>query len=246
MIKSHEPISSSDYACYVELLTNCIANNTVSSFEELVRWTQERLGSNAAISCSIETKTNAISNVLISDYPEQWINEYINSNYMAIDPVMKLALASDTIIDWRTAYAQTERDEAVRDFIASAEAHGLASGLTQKYSNSHSSTLTVFSYANVDQDKRHLSAYFLKTLLPLIHQHDSCETTITRQEVMLSPKELLILQFAMEGYKVADIGYRAKVTENTVKFHLKNIYKKMKVDNRAHAVARAIQLGLIK
>lgn len=62
---------------------------------------------------------------------------------------------------------------------------------------------------------------------------------------MLSPRELEILQELALGFSNKDIARMLDMTENTVKFHMKNIFKKLDVDNRIRAVSAGQEMGLI-
>jgi DNA-binding NarL/FixJ family response regulator len=50
-------------------------------------------------------------------------------------------------------------------------------------------------------------------------------------------RELQILAHVAEGLTNAQIGERLRVSENTVKFHLQNVYLKLKLRNRTEAAA---------
>jgi len=62
----------------------------------------------------------------------------------------------------------------------------------------------------------------------------------------LSERELEVLELINDGLTNQDISSRLYLSLNTVKWHLKNIYGKLAVDNRAAAAARARSLGLIQ
>nr|WP_017906368.1 helix-turn-helix transcriptional regulator [Pseudomonas fuscovaginae] len=61
----------------------------------------------------------------------------------------------------------------------------------------------------------------------------------------LSEKELEVLKWAKAGKTVWEISVIRNVSEATVKFHLRNIYHKLGVSNRAHAVGEAVHRGLV-
>lgn len=61
----------------------------------------------------------------------------------------------------------------------------------------------------------------------------------------LSEREIGVLRLVSEGLTNREIGVRLGVSENTIKFHLKNILQKLHLRNRAQAVAYAIQKGLV-
>lgn len=62
----------------------------------------------------------------------------------------------------------------------------------------------------------------------------------------LTDREKQVLELVAEGSTNRDIASRLNVTENTVKYHLKNILEKLHLRNRAQAVAYAMQAGLLK
>jgi DNA-binding NarL/FixJ family response regulator len=61
----------------------------------------------------------------------------------------------------------------------------------------------------------------------------------------LTPRELDVLREAAKGQSNAQISRQLWVTEQTVKFHLSNIYRKMGVSNRTEAMRGAIMRGVV-
>lgn len=62
----------------------------------------------------------------------------------------------------------------------------------------------------------------------------------------LSAKELEVLKWCCAGKTSWEIALIREVSEATIKFHLKSIYAKLGVSNRAHAVAKAHHQGLFQ
>ena len=62
----------------------------------------------------------------------------------------------------------------------------------------------------------------------------------------LTEREKQVLGLVAEGSTNRDIAAKLCITENTVKYHLKNILEKLHLHNRAQAVAYAMQTGLLK
>lgn len=62
----------------------------------------------------------------------------------------------------------------------------------------------------------------------------------------LTDRELSILRLVAEGLSDLDIASKLYVTEQTVKFHLSNIYRKLGVGNRTEATRYAYRNGLIE
>jgi Response regulator containing a CheY-like receiver domain and an HTH DNA-binding domain len=58
-------------------------------------------------------------------------------------------------------------------------------------------------------------------------------------------REMQILRALAEGRTNRTIAMDLHVSENTVKFHLKALFRRMGVRNRAEAVAKAARTGLL-
>jgi DNA-binding NarL/FixJ family response regulator len=74
---------------------------------------------------------------------------------------------------------------------------------------------------------------------------EAVATTAGNARDLLTTRELEVLKLVAVGRSNADVARRLWVTEQTVKFHLSNIYKKLKVANRTEASRYAQLHGLI-
>ncbi|SEO80311.1 LuxR family transcriptional regulator, maltose regulon positive regulatory protein [Paenibacillus sp. OV219] len=98
------------------------------------------------------------------------------------------------------------------------------------------------AYSKVQQDGGMPSLAYAKQLIQALNA--------TREEVM-APKELLteqeskILRFIANGLLNKEIAYNLNITGETVKFHIKNMYRKLGVHNRVQALQRAKQLQFL-
>jgi LuxR family maltose regulon positive regulatory protein len=61
----------------------------------------------------------------------------------------------------------------------------------------------------------------------------------------LNEREIEVLQFFAAGLTNATIARRLFVSQNTVKWYAKNIYRKLDVHSRAEALARAYEMDLL-
>ena len=62
---------------------------------------------------------------------------------------------------------------------------------------------------------------------------------------ILTDRELEVLQLLARGFPNKEIAARLNRTEQTVKFHLTSIYRKLEVKNRTGAVSAAFDAGII-
>jgi LuxR family maltose regulon positive regulatory protein len=79
-------------------------------------------------------------------------------------------------------------------------------------------------------------------VIPLL---GSKEEKSIRGETILTTRELEILRGMAEGMSNKEIGQRLFISAGTVKAHSASIYRKLDVENRTEAIARAKDLGLI-
>jgi DNA-binding NarL/FixJ family response regulator len=72
----------------------------------------------------------------------------------------------------------------------------------------------------------------------------AASTTAAADELTL--REIEVLEWVAQGATNQEIADSLGVSENTVKFHMKNILQKLHVRNRAEVVAYALSSGLIQ
>ena len=72
------------------------------------------------------------------------------------------------------------------------------------------------------------------------------DTTELAAEAGMTKKEQLVLDALARGLSNQQIAQELWVTEQTVKFHLSNIYRKLDVRNRTEAAQHALRRGLVR
>lgn len=68
---------------------------------------------------------------------------------------------------------------------------------------------------------------------------------ISKQSSNLSNREKEVLDLLCEGGSYREIAEKLFVSPNTVRFHLKNIYKKLEVNSKYEAVMKATKEGIV-
>jgi DNA-binding CsgD family transcriptional regulator len=63
--------------------------------------------------------------------------------------------------------------------------------------------------------------------------------------VRLPPRQLEILRLSMEGKSAWVVGSLLGISENTVNYHMKQLFKQLDVSTKHQAVLKAMELGLI-
>ncbi len=80
----------------------------------------------------------------------------------------------------------------------------------------------------------------------VVHRFRSTRAETEAEECPLTARELEILRLVAEGQTNGSIARELWVAEQTVKFHLSNIYRKLGVKNRTEATRLAYQHGLVE
>ena len=89
------------------------------------------------------------------------------------------------------------------------------------------------------------SAYYLEALLAFRSggQRDAIRNGASK--AALSPRELDCLESISAGQSSREIANALAISENTVNYHLKNIYRKLRVSSRIQAVVAARRLDIL-
>lgn len=249
MDKEQELFTSHEYYKYIELITNCFASPDHNSIINIINWAKEKVESDTVIACIVRNEISQVDviKVIEHSYPEAWVNDYLDNNYATLDPVLNHALLSINHIYWEDVLGCQNFDVSTSRFIENAQDNGLHAGITRSYKNIEHDTSEslIISFSNIQKKRESQAEYILRTLPSVLYNATKKMYKKNKQEIILTDKEIIVLRLAMTGKKVIDIGELSNISENTVKFHLRNIYRKLSVNNRAHAISRAINLGII-
>lgn len=182
--------------------------------------------------------------VIISGYPKEWRDYYNDRQYMHIDPTVVHGATRITPLRWQDIRSD---DRQVRRFIGEAGEHGLRSGLSLPVhgAKGEAGMLNLASEQNQPPDDRFLPDLHLFTS----YLHEAARRIIEIREIsptpLLTRREVECLLWAAEGKTSWETSQILKISERTVTFHLQNAGSKLNVNNRQHAVARAVSLGLL-
>jgi DNA-binding NarL/FixJ family response regulator len=114
--------------------------------------------------------------------------------------------------------------QALRGLKAGAAGYLLKSGLRREL---------IQTIRTVHAGRKHVSASIAEKLA--VHVTDG----------QLSEREVGILRLLAEGNQNKHIAWKLAISEQTVKAHLKSIFAKLDVADRAHAVTTALRRGII-
>ena len=98
-------------------------------------------------------------------------------------------------------------------------------------------------------DPRHLAAVLREvvdgTVVSHVVQTGERRRERAAREAGLTQRELDVLAALAEGGSNKQIAFHLRVSEQAVKYHLTNVYRKLETTNRVETLLRATELGLV-
>lgn len=185
---------------------------------------------------------------IMRNYPDDWINYYVEHGYVQADPVRKYGIATRGPFTWAGMEEKLQLSPVQKDVMNGGREAGLHNGIGIPLHGPFGEVLGVglaSSTGGVDP-KECLSAVHLLTVqFHTVYMAHLETEKMTRPPVHLTPREHEVLQWCREGKSNWAIGEILNISEHGVDFHLRNILNKLNADSRITAVVKALYLGLI-
>jgi DNA-binding CsgD family transcriptional regulator len=185
-----------------------------------------------------------------TDFPEAFVEHYVKEGHFAKSSVLKAAFKTNSPLNWKTIWSD-KRDLSSNCAMKFAHAYGYFDGWITTNRRMDDPSITAFLVAGkkVETDRR--AAAILKFIAPHYAEalrsifHAKLRKHKRNRHYKLTPRELEVLKWIMDGKSTWDISIIFGRSERVVKWHIYNIMKKLCAQNRTHAVAIAMRQGLI-
>ena len=194
---------------------------------------------------------NYAHKVLQHDYPEQYFHELASAEGRVDSPLMQR---------WRSTPApvifQSGRDDAQysQEWVKLFNKYDLRNTAAHGMLDVQRTFATYFIFSRIPGEVGEREIYLLKMLTPHLHLAlVRALATIpefnwlagTPHEA-LSERQKQILHWINEGKTNWEIAQILEMTEKNVKYHIEQIFLKLKVTSRNKAVAKAMLLGILR
>ncbi|MEJ2692104.1 MAG: LuxR family transcriptional regulator [Candidatus Thiodiazotropha sp.] len=188
---------------------------------------------------------------IVKECPSDWFNHYFDSGYQHIDPRIRFGSVYKKTFIWNRIEDLVDLSKNEKLVLHELDSMGFHNGIAVPIFGVTGELAAVTasrSCKDADPDCNTLSM-----LQAIVNQFHLCYLAINEDKQLsigfswnLTPREKEILQWCGYGKSNWDISKILSISESGVEYHLKNIHKKMGVNNRISAVMKAIKYGCIK
>jgi len=222
----------------IDLINRCLEIKTIKDLSDYYNYIGLRLGVKKLIVVYFVNDLGS-PEILSFGIDPDWQEFYLKEEYHYLDPVISLSLNSEIPVSWSDAFRHSSKE--LRSLIINEKDRrfqdGLSYGVVQHPITSRS--IVVSMGGDIGGNKKAL----IKKILP--HLADVCVRQSLWARPLFTPKEKEIIQWCAKGKSYGEIALINKISERTVKFHMKNIFEKLGAYNKPQAVAKSLSLGLI-
>ena len=244
-------LSKQDAIILLELISESLACSTEEEVLRLMNRLSELLPYQAAVSCMSTLGANGeieALKVVNVDYPEDYLAELGKDGLMMQDPVVMENFRSFRLQYWADTIKQRPLSRDMHEIISLAEDYGFSKtragcGYGHGVRNLKGTEGSFFCYQGLLRSSR--TEEILSIIIPHFHEALRRLGVVPKAGSSLTPKETEVLKWVKQGESTWDISTILGISERTVKFHVGNIMQKLDATTRTHAVAIALERGLV-
>lgn len=187
---------------------------------------------------------------VIHNYPGDWMQYYFENHFDSIDPVMIYGLSQIGSYTWDIIPSQMPLMKKQVQCLNYGREAGLHNGICTPLRgiNNQLAGLSLASSEAVDSFDGKLdliTAYSNHFYITWKKFHLKMSETSDTPNYALTEKERDVLSWVSQGKSDTDIAAILNISEHTVDFHLRNIFRKLNANSRVLAVVKALSYGII-
>ncbi|MEM9844672.1 MAG: autoinducer binding domain-containing protein [Pseudomonadota bacterium] len=186
----------------------------------------------------------------VTTYEPEWVEHYLGSDYARIDPVVQACLRRFHPVDWKRL---DWSGKATRQFMHEAVDAGVGNQGFSIPIRGPSGQFALFTVSSKDNDdlwakytENHTRALILASHYVNQKALEIENGTDQAELVSLSPRETDALTMLALGYNRAQAADSLSISEHTLRVYIESARFKLTAMNTTHAVARAMNQGLLR
>ncbi len=182
-------------------------------------------------------------------YDPRWVQRYVEMDYLRIDPVIQGCYQRFHPVDWKRL---DWSGKPARRFLQDAVAHGVGNqgfSIPIRGPNGQFALFTINTHCDDDAWARFTDSH-RRELILIAHMFNEKaldfepgRTPTSAQP--LSPREIDAMTLLAMGYSRAQVADTLSISEHTLRAYIESARLKLGAMNTTHAVARAVNRGLI-
>ncbi len=185
------------------------------------------------------------------DFSDDFLRQYVGGRYHENSSVIHSIFETWEPQHWQSTWSG-DSDGIGFNSMQMAKQYGYLDGWTHANSHPNNSAVTVITFAGKKVEKDQRTKTILKYITP--HLAESLSSTFNSRLIQgreiarfsVTPRELEILKWLENGKSTWDISVILSRSERVIKWHVKNLMKKLSTLNRTHTVAIGLRLGLLE
>ena len=225
------------------------AVHSIDELRQFIDRLLQRYGLNHAVYFAVSLPNRVEPHpVVVSTYPEQWVQRYLEQDYLAIDPVLGAAATSLLPFDWAEL---NHRGIRVQQMFSESREFGIGQqglGFPVRGPLGDHALFTVTSNADQLEWLKLRSSYMRDLQLVAHFVHGKVlefEGDVSYPIKQLSAREREVLSWAARGLTNDQIAHKLQISERVVRAYFESARNKLNCLNRGHVLARAVGLRLI-
>jgi DNA-binding CsgD family transcriptional regulator len=193
--------------------------------------------------------------LIISNYPDEWVQHYFRCRYLDDDPVVSSFTEISDPFLWSDLRRPENLSRRQRLLLDDARDAGIANGITFPIiQGSEVAAVSLVPDETVagSADRMCREQFLLRLMAHRYHlgaRRALLEKALmgdsSRRSSLLTARERQVLEWMAKGKTNWEISSILNISEKSIEFHCENARRKLQVHNRTHAVAKAIMLGLL-
>jgi DNA-binding CsgD family transcriptional regulator len=187
--------------------------------------------------------------VAVGNTPDEFLDIQRNNDYARRDPVhQRLGALTKPLIYDQSFYVDAGAGELWEMYAPFGYRTGVAVGVQMP--GYRRLLLGVDREEPLPTDPVRLNRMIADLQLLAVHAQEAAGRLLlpkrgARPEVKLPARQLEILKLTMEGKSAWVVGSLLGISENTVNYHMKQLFKQLDVSTKHQAVLKAMELGLL-
>lgn len=239
-----DTVSKKELLRIIDIINNLATCSGIAEFNTILK----RLGSLIPYEASLcaygNVPSHTVERIVARDFPVEYLHHYLNDGRFLQSPCIKKSFTVK-----RAHFCSIERGfgDAKKETAVSFDGHSPPLPALSNLMTDTAGHATFFCLTDSSERPHPRHLHMVDILMPHLH-HAMCRLNragVSRRPPALTGRETEVLKWTAEGKTNWEISKILNISEATVKFHLANIFRKLDAVGKGHAVAKALQLGIL-